>query len=172
MIKKRGMSEVVSTVLIIALVIAAVGIVWAVVANFIDDSISETGTCFEASTEVAINNRYTCFNSSTQELRFSIDIGNVDIKEVLVSVSSFGSSTSFKINVTGSQIPYVVMYPSRSTNVTLPKKNAGFTYLFNMSAAGYPQLPDSIQIAPLSGKEQCEVSDSLERIDNCLSVIN
>ena len=167
---KKGVSEVISVILIVALVMIMIGVVWVVVKNLVSDKLSETGSCFENFGKVTLNNRYTCYNSTSKELQFSINIGDANISEALLGVSSAGTSVSFKLNNTGSQIPNLVNYPNRTTNITLPKKNAGLTYLLNMSAAGL-SVPDSISIAPKTGKDQCGISDSLEEIDDCLSLV-
>lgn len=171
MINKRGASEVVSIVLIIALVMVMTGIIWAVVSNLVDDNLEKTGTCFETFGKVNINNRYTCYNSSSKELQISLSLEDISLDGVLVGISASGSSVSFKLNNTGGPIPNLYNYPSRTTNITLPGKNAGKTYYFNMSAAGFGSTPTkSIMIAPIIGKDQCDVSDSNEQVDNCLSL--
>ena len=46
-IKKRGISGVVGTVLMIALVLAVVVIVWSVVRNLVEEQISNVGSCLD-----------------------------------------------------------------------------------------------------------------------------
>ena len=168
---KKGLSEVVSAVLILALVVVLVGIVWAVINNLVKDKLSETGSCFDTFGKVTINSRYTCYNSTSNEFQFSINVGDISLNEVLIGISASGTSTSLRLDNKGAVIPNLVNYPSRSTNITLPKKNAGLTYLFNMGGGGLSGAPDSIRIAPVIGNDQCEVSDALEKIDNCLALI-
>ena len=168
-LNKKGLSEIVSIVLILALVIVMVGIVWGVVNNLVKDKLSQTGSCFEVFGKVTLNSRYTCYNSSSNELQFSINVGDVNIDEVIVGISSRGTSSSFRLDSKGTPVANVVAYPSRSTNVSLPAKNSGLTYLFNMNTAGLG-APESIRIAPAVGKDQCEVSDTIEEIDNCLAL--
>jgi FlaG/FlaF family flagellin (archaellin) len=173
MIKKRrqknqkGLSDVVSIVLFLALVVVMVGIVWAVVNGLVKDKLSQAGSCFDISGKVTINGRYTCYNSTSNELQFSLSVGDINIDEILVGISASGTSVSFKINSGSSQVTNLFTYPGRSINVTLPKKNAGLTYILNMSGAGFQGVPDSMRIAPIVGEEQCETSDSVEEIDNC-----
>ena len=169
--RKKGLSEVVSAVLILALVVVMVGIVWAVVNNLVNDRLSESSSCFDTFGKVTINNRYTCYNSTSNEFQFSINVGDISLSEVLVGISASGTSVSFKLDNKGAVIPNLVTYPGRSTNITLPKKNAGLTYILNMGGAGFSGAPDSIRIAPIIGNDQCEVSDALEQIDNCLALI-
>ena len=168
---KKALSEVVSTVLILALTIVLAGIVWAVVNGLVKEKVSETESCFNTFGKVTINSRYTCYNSSSNELQFSIDVGDISLNEVIVGISTSGTSLSFRLNSEGSQIANLVNYPTRSTNIKIPEKNAGLTYILDMDGAGLPGTPNSIRIAPVVGNDQCEVSDSLEEIDNCAAFI-
>jgi len=167
----KGLSEIVSVVLILVLVMVMVGIVWGVVNSLVEDELSQTGSCFEIFGKVTLNDGYTCYNSSSKELMFSISVGDLSPDEVLVGVTSAGTSSTFKLNKMGTPVANVVTYPSRSINVSLPGKNAGLTYLFNMSKAGMSVPAESIRIAPIVGENQCEVSDAIEEVDNCLSLV-
>ncbi|MEK6841939.1 MAG: archaellin/type IV pilin N-terminal domain-containing protein [Nanoarchaeota archaeon] len=164
---KKGLSEVVTVVLFLALAVVMVGVVWAVVNGLVKDKLSQAGSCFDTSGKIMINNRYTCYNSTSKELQLSLSLGDIDVEEILVGISGSGTSISFKLNNGNSQISNLVSYPSRNVNVTLPKKNAGLTYLFNMTGAGFSGSPDSIRIAPIIGTEQCEAADSIEEVDDC-----
>jgi len=165
---KKGVAPVVATILLIVLVIVIVAVVWAVINNLIKDQLDEGEVCFGIFEKVSLNSRYTCYNSSSNESQFSINIGDIDVDEVLVEISAEGTSASFKINETG-EIEYLVMYPTRSSIITLPSKNAGSTYIFNMTGAGFSEIVNSIRIAPIIEGTQCSVSDSMYEIDRCLS---
>ena len=91
---KKGLSEIVSVVLILALVVALVGVVWGVVNNLVEEKISESESCFGIYGKATLNNDYTCYNSSSNELQFSVNVGDVDIDELLVGISASGTSTS------------------------------------------------------------------------------
>lgn len=164
---KRGISGVIVAVIMIALVMVTTLIVWAVVTNIIKSKLDYVGSCLGMFEKVTINSRYTCYNSSSNEFQFSINIGDVDIDEVLVSISGDGASKSLKISNEGQPIGNLVNYPDRSTSIILPGKNAGLTYIFNMDGGGFSGAPDSIKIAPKIEEEQCEMTDSLSEIDDC-----
>ncbi len=91
---KRGLSEVVGTVLIIGLTVAAGAIVWAVVNSLITDNLNEGQACFGVFDQVKLNNDYTCYNSSSNNLQFSIKVGDINITQIVVSVSFGGASES------------------------------------------------------------------------------
>src|SRR3989344_7007422 len=98
---KKGLSEIVSVVLILALTVTLVGIVWAVVNNLVEDNLSKS-SCFETFGKISINNDFTCYNSSSNELQFSISIEDISLDAVLVAISAEGFSESFKITKEGS----------------------------------------------------------------------
>ena len=164
---RKGLSDVVTTVLMIALGVAMIAIVWVIVNGLVKSSLSSAGSCVDTFDKVKINSRYTCYNSSSKEFQFSIDIRDISVDEVVVGISAGGSSVSFRLNNGNSQINNLSTYPNHGINVSLPGKNAGLTYLFNMSGAGFSGKPDSIRLAPVMGTNQCEATSSLEEIDDC-----
>ncbi len=170
MLKKRGISNVITVVILIALVLTIVGIVWAVINNLVKGELGSAESCFGIFEEVNLNSRYTCYNSSQQELLFSICIGDVVVDEALIGVSGQGTGVSFKLSSQAGPINNVVTYPNRSASVRLPSKNSGFTYIFNMAGAGFSGTPDSISIAPIIKGNQCGVSDTLGEIASCASL--
>lgn len=166
----KGVSEIIATVILIAIVMAVGGMVWVIVNNFVKGETGSTKSCFELFEKVNLESRYTCYNSSSGKLQFSISIGDVDVDEVLVGVSGGGTGVSFKIKKEPSDVSNVVMYPrGTGTMVMLPEKNAGLTYLFDIGA-GLGEVPTLIQISPVVEGNQCEVSDTLSQIDNCAAL--
>jgi len=162
---KRGVSGVITAVILIALVMAAASIVWVVVNNIIKERLEGSGSCIGLFEKVIINNQYTCYNPDTEEFQFSISIEDIDIDKVVVSIAGQGSSKSFEITNEEKEISGLGPYPSGIGAVKLPGKNAGLTYIVSSSAGvGWP---DSVKIAPVVGGKQCSVSDTLEQIDNC-----
>lgn len=168
---KRGISGVITVVILIALVMTIAGIVWVVVNNLVKSELGSAESCFGIFGDVNLNSRYTCYNSS-QELQFSISIGDIDVDEALIGISGQGTSVSFKLSSQAGLVDNVVTYPDRLANVSLPSKNSGLTYIFDMAGAGFSGGPDSIEIAPIINDNQCGVSDSLAEIDNCASLIS
>ncbi len=166
--QKKGLSGVIAAVILIALVMVTTAIIWTVVNNLITEKLEGAESCFDIFEKVTINNRYTCYNYSSNQLQFSINIGDIKIDEVLVAVSGKGTTTSFKLSNEVLNIPDLTNYPSGSIGVRLPGKNSGLTYFFDMSGSGFSEKPDLIKIIPIIGQKQCEASDSLSEIDNCL----
>lgn len=163
---KKGLSAIVTTVLLIGLAIVLVGIIWLAITNLVNKQIN-SASCVDVTGKVSINNRYTCYNSTSNELQFSISIGDIDVNSVLVGIAGQGTSVSLTIKNSTSQIPNLVTYPARSADVKIPGKNGGLTYILNLTAAGFSGAPDSIDIAPVIGTNQCSAADTLNQIDNC-----
>jgi len=162
---KRGISTIIATVIMITLVLIVVGVVWVSVNNLIGKQIETSESCFGNFGKIKLDKRYTCFNSSSDELQFSINIGDIVIDSVLVSISSKSGARSFEISNT--TINNVKMYNDEYGElVKVPEKNAGFTYVANVVGLGVVN-PDSISIAPIINGNQCEISDSLPSINGC-----
>ena len=167
---KKGISGVITTVIMIALVMAASSIVWVTVNNLIGEKLEEAGSCFDVFEKIIINSRFTCYNLSAKEFQFSISVGDIEIDELLVAISGGGQSQSFKLTEAGLTENYLRQYPSGEYGqpIFLPEKNSGKTYVMDVESFS---VPSSIQIAPVIGGKQCEVSDSLKDIDRCLTLV-
>ena len=169
---KKAMSNVVSTTLLILLAIVAVGIVWTTVRGMIDDNISSGEACnIDILDKVTIDNKYTCYNETSQQFQFSINIGDLDIDYLLISIDSAGKSHSFEMTNTETDIPQVTNYPDDSTIVKLPEKNSGKTYFFDCDSLECLGKPDALKIAPTIDGNQCEQTDSLFEIDYCKALV-
>ena len=174
MIKNRfGLSLVVSAVIMIALVMAGISIIWITVNKIINKNVGESEACFGSTGKVTINNDYTCYNSSSGEAQVSINVGDIEIDGLLISIYEKGHSKSFKITKKDSHFSpygYVKNY-SRGNLIKLPEKNAGATYIIDLKSLGISE-PSLINIAPIINKHQCGISDSLPKIDSCSSLFN
>ncbi|GBE20184.1 hypothetical protein BMS3Abin17_00920 [archaeon BMS3Abin17] len=162
--KKKGLSGVITAIILIALVMTLVGIVWGVVKGILDEKLEGAKSCFGNFEKVKLNNRDTCYYNNTKEFNFYISIGDIDIDGVLILIKGNGTGKSIKIPGNYSYVkPYGGGY---GQNISLPSKNSGLTYILNTTGAGI-QDPNTIQIAPVINSKKCEVSDSLAPVDRC-----
>jgi hypothetical protein len=163
--KKRGLSVVVASVLMIVLVMSAVIIVWGVVKNMIEGRTEEAQDCFnvEFGDKVMINEDYTCYNSTNESVHVSIGLSEEEIDGLLISIESAGASKTVILTHESQNLPDVKNYPQFSSGVKLPSSNAGLTYYFT----GFTSV-DAIKIAPQVGEYQCKVSDSVVQIEDCI----
>lgn len=166
---KKGISGIVATVIMIALVMAAAGIIWAVINSMIKEKTAGAESCFGNFEKVTLNAMYTCYNPDATpdpEFQFSINIADVEVDSVLIAISSAGAVKSFEITNTPDTITNLANYTSTGFGtdlVFLPGENAGSTYITNY----FSSEPDLIEIAPIIGGTQCGVSDSISDIDDC-----
>lgn len=138
-------------------------VIWVAVQNFVEQGIKKTESCFGIFDEVRINNQYTCYNSTSEEFQFSIDIGEIDVNKIIVLISGIQDSKRIEI-YNGAIYSDVKNYGSIYYNslINLPEKNAGLTYLVNIS-----NKPNSVEVAPVIDETICEISDSLYEMGNC-----
>ena len=162
---KNGLSEVVTTVIMIALVLLASVLVWTIINNLIQGKIKDSESCFGNAEKVTLEKKNICYDESLipNKVRFAISLGDVDVDEVLVSISTDAETKSFKIGKNDLAIENLT-YLDSSSPVKLPNKNGGKTYLYQW--AGFQ--PTSLKIAPIIDGTQCEMSDSSSDIDSCL----
>lgn len=168
--QKKGLSGVITVLILITLVMAATGIIWTVINKIVKESLEEAEACFGNYEEVTINSEYTCYNSIGEgnvNVQFSINIGDIEIDELLISIATEDTSKTFKINNELQGIESLGPYPSDSGDVKLPGKNSGLTYI----ASGFSSEPVLIRIAPVINNNQCEVYDSLSEIVDCLLLV-
>jgi len=170
--KKKGISGIIVTMILIAITMAVVVIVWTVVNNLVKEETEKAESCFGIFEKVTIDNKYTCYNYNTHEIQFSINIADVEVDEILVSISSISGSKNLRIK-SDEEIINNLRYYSGSYNspVKLPDKDGGATYVFDWTNALYPgsekNSVNEIKIAPMVNQRQCEVSDSVTEIVNC-----
>jgi hypothetical protein len=173
--KKKALSTVVATVLIILLTVVSVGIVWGFVRGILNPVV--TNKCYAVQTNpelVTLGDAYTCYNDTSEELQLMINIGDIEIDGLLVSVLANGASRSFILTNNDTLIsnPSVRYYqsdnggtPSVPELVKLPVKNAGLTYQIG-GFTGVKKI-DTIRIAPTVEGRDCEATDITNEIDNC-----
>lgn len=158
----RGLSAVIGTLLILMLLMAVTVIIWTFVNKTVKEKTSSTSSCFDLFEKVVLNNDYTCYNISADNVQFSVGIADIDVDGIVVAISSESGSKSFTITKTTQTISGLRTFDG-STSVVVPGKNSGTTYI----ADGFYEQPDSIKIAPIIEENQCEVTDSINNIDIC-----
>jgi hypothetical protein len=163
--KKKGLSEIITTLIIIALSLAAVVMVWTFVNSMIKGQIKNSESCQGNYNKVKLNGEYTCYEDigGNYYLRFSLSVGDTRPEKVIVAVSSSSAVNSYAITNETGLVSGLTMYPSNSTNVILPDKNAGLTYRTAASTGKF----DSVKIAPVFNGVQCDMSDSIVEISDC-----
>lgn len=168
---KRGVSDVIATVLMIMLVIVAVGIVFGFVIPFVQNNLEGAGSCIEIFDAIDINRQYTCkgslsgqIDSTTgnpilnNDVLVSVNVGDAEIDGLLIAVSDGGSRKSLEIK--GENLEGIYMYEYNVNIFTqailqVPGRNGGRTYRIVNSEAGFND-PSSVQVSPIVGNKVCD----------------
>ncbi|MBS3071116.1 hypothetical protein J4407_02340 [Candidatus Pacearchaeota archaeon] len=163
---KKGISEVIVSIIMIALVMGLIAIVWAFSTTFVKERLEVSGSCFGNYGEIQINKQYTCYDSSNDEVQVSVSVWNAEIDGVLVSVSGVSGSKSFEIK-SGSSYSYVKKLGGvYGESLNPPEKNSGVTYIVDAGALSITDA-DIVKIAPIIEGNQCDVSDTADNIGDC-----
>ncbi|VVB80257.1 Uncharacterised protein [uncultured archaeon] len=98
--KKKGVSEVVSVVLIIMITVAAIAVLWTVVIPMIRDNTTSGAVCFKASSALSVvDDQYTCsYQNATGSVSVKVakasSEANVSYAQVIVYTSDGGSAST------------------------------------------------------------------------------
>ncbi|MEK6873598.1 MAG: archaellin/type IV pilin N-terminal domain-containing protein [Nanoarchaeota archaeon] len=136
---KKAVSDVITTVLLILIVLAAIGIVWAVVSSFLNQgtqSIGGTADCF--STQLSIE-------SATNS---SVAITNQTIVRIK-RIAGEGNITSLKFLLDGADTAFTGTIPSIAETRT-----------FTSGTLAANPVGKTIEIAAIVGTRTCNVADS------------
>lgn len=159
---KNGLSTIIASLIMVLLVIVMVGVVWGITKGIIDKNADTS--CFGNYGKVTLNNDYTCYTpvGGLYDVRFSVNVGDVDMDGVVVTLIGVWGDKSFSIMKGEGEIISGLKNYDETTSIKSPDKNAGLTYV----ATGVQKV-DSIRIAPIINGKQCEVSNSINEIGDC-----
>ncbi|MEK6895312.1 MAG: type IV pilin [Nanoarchaeota archaeon] len=172
MLKKnsKGISNVLSTLLLIAIAVIAVAIVASFAINFVNDNLSNRDTCFNALDKVKLQSQYTCNTSS--KLFVGVETGDVKLDKLLISLSGGGSVKSIEINGSANN-NYLIIYGNSTSKIVVPGANGGITYQIDIYNAGIPvgsnpykmTRVDSVSISPKFGTRVCDAVDQVQIVE-------
>ena len=159
---KHSQGDIVATVLLVLLVIAAAVILISFVVPFIKDKLSES-ECFEYAEKVDITNneKYTCYDKTNQVLNMQVHIGDIDeksktyIKALTLIVQAGTDSKVFKIIPPGSSPSGVLMFNDNPV-LEIPIKNQERTY----KISNINSRPNSTSVYPILNNDR-ECSDGV-----------
>ncbi|MEM3113208.1 MAG: archaellin/type IV pilin N-terminal domain-containing protein [Candidatus Pacearchaeota archaeon] len=142
---KRGLSDIVTTVLLVLLAIAAIGIIWVVIQNFINTGTKGIGTtadCFQNTFEVVSALNVSTSTSSSVNVTVKRISGQSSIDKLLFYYTSLGETTK-KIETTN------ISSVGETRVVTVPIASSG----------GALKQGDSVQVAAVIGGTACNPSE-------------
>lgn len=159
---KKGLSQVVGSVVLILITIALIAGIWGFINAFVSDKLEDAGACKDVFDKVSFNEIYTCYNVTSESTLVSIKVGELDIDGLLLSIGFGTYNKVFFLENETKTFDNFTMYDG-SVDVYMPKKESTRTYLLNVDVK-----PERIEVAPKMGKRQCDVVDVVENVPSCL----
>jgi len=162
--KKRGQSQIISTILLILIAVAAIFAVLNFVVPFVKDKLLET-KCIDALDKIEITNNenYTCYNASGNNMRIQISLGDIPndlIKGFQLNMKLEGQIER-SVDITPDNPDGIGLYNSGLFRV--PGKNEEVTYLIG----DVINKPDSISLIPLLKNGKICKPYNLNYINSC-----
>lgn len=169
--RKKGVSPLITTVLLIIISITAVVVISTIVIPFVRDSLTNSKECFEVLDQITIDTETMCgssmctcyYNQSADDLVVNVSIKRgpkeADLDRFKISVSGQGTSSIFDIK-TGE--PGVRMLDG-STTIQIPEAGGMRTYSLNKTLRGVSH----VEVYPvLKSGNVCDLADKAE-IESC-----
>lgn len=160
---KKGLSQVIGTLLMVLLTIAAIATVWGVINSFVSTELEGTGACYDVYDKVSLNSLYTCYNITANQTYVSIEIKDIEVDSILVAVEYGGEASPFELTNKNVNIPNVFNYPLLTPSVKMPGRESGKTYIVNITG-----VPLGVTIAPKINGKQCDASSTISNVPTCL----
>lgn len=164
---KKGVSAIIATVILIALVLVAATIIWSFVRNMVDERLEGADSCLNVFDKIKLNGLYTCYEKDTKDLLFSVSRENVNVTEIRVVVLADDATTIFKFDKDGVDDPTNSLEGYGGGDLAMPLINEGKTYVY---PASFTNTLEYIQIAPSVGDKLCDVSDKIDPIPTCVEL--
>ena len=161
--KKKAISPIIATILMIALVISISAVVYKVTKNMVEENLKKSKSCAKIYDKVLINSEYTCYNDSNRSLIFTINRKDIDIDGLLISISNKTDSEVYKLPSETTNLKMWNVSGSNWINATLLEKNSGKKY----RALGINSKPNSIKIAIIINGDSCGIFNPLNEISVC-----
>jgi hypothetical protein len=161
----KSQSQIISTVLLILLVMAAMVIISGVVINIVKDNLSQKG-CLDVAGTIEISDGYTCYNAdaTVPEMQVQVHIGAIRDSIDGFAIEMGGASTSSYKITNSTPAPTGVRMCNQSTVIYIPGDNEERTYIIPASSK-----PNSIRVYPiLKGGKLCDTPDSVTSVQECL----
>lgn len=150
--KKRGLSSVVATVLLILISFLAILVVWKFILPMIRGNLEEGSTCFELREHAKImSSDFTCHNNSRTSIMIQREMNNLSFSGFRVSIMAGGSSEVYDLE-NGKATTGVKTYGKSDDLIVLPAPGGAKTYIFEIADGSKAKLG----IITSSGKV-CEV---------------
>ena len=155
-LNNRGLSPVIAVVLLLLITIVAAGIIIAFVIPFVENTLDDSGECFDVLGDLSFaQTEFNCFNSTQETTGISVRNDNENIVGFRLSLQSGGSADSFDILQGESYEGLKMLEGVFDENLEAPAEGGVRTYV----ASG--QF-DRAEIFPLLGSGRaCNLADEI-----------
>ena len=157
--EKRAVSSVIAIIMIIALTVVMVFVVLTGIKTIINKKISSSESCSQIRDKVFLEELYTCYNSSSKEVYFSISVKDIQLNKISFLLENKQNSKSFEITSTPKICSGIRYFDGNYSNpIKIPDKYSGRVYALNLSLIGFSGLPDYISITPYINNNACPIN--------------
>ena len=119
--EKKGVSDVIATVLLILLTLTAIGVLATILIPFVQRSLEDSGSCLDSLESIEIVHEDSCYSTYNSETIIVIKAKNVEIEGLYLIVEN-PDSKSFEL-INGKNYPSEIT--GSSPTITLPQKGGG-----------------------------------------------
>jgi flagellin-like protein len=160
----KSQSEIISSLLLILLVIAAIAIIAGFVRSIVIDNLSKAD-CLDVAGKVEISEGYTCYNPDATPKEIQVQVHIEDIRDVIEGFAiEIGGATTNSYKILNNSVIFNIEMCNQSTVLYLPGNNEERTYTISSA-----EKPTSIRVYPiLKGGRLCDNSDSKTDIQECI----
>ena len=147
---KKGVSDVITTILLILISITAIAIIAAFVIPWVKNSLDKGGSCLESLESMAIVIDDSCYTET--ETRVKIKFGNQEVDELYIVLGN--ENEDFKSYTIKKGVADAMINNGRE--LELPDVGGGERmYIFDVKKT-------NVEIGAIINDEQCGISDSME----------
>ena len=168
--EKRAVSSVIAIIMIIALTVVMAVVVLAGIKIIINKKMSSSESCSQIRDKVFLEELYTCYNTSSKEVYFSISVKDIKLSKISLLLENKQNSKSFEITSTLKTYSGIRYFDGSYSNpIKVPDKYSGRVYALNLSLFGFSGFPDYISITPYINNEACSVNLK-NKLYNCIKM--
>lgn len=160
MVRKRGVSPIIATVLLLVITVVLVGIIAGFLIPFVSNLIEGSGDCYDILNDLSFEDvGYTCYVEGTPgKSAFSVRINDDSIAGFQAVLYKEGSALPFEVTNSSSNPMIRMLGGTYGQPLSLPQKGGVLTYIANDAYT-------RIELYPiLQNGNSCDQSDSIELI--------
>jgi Na+-translocating ferredoxin:NAD+ oxidoreductase RnfG subunit len=158
---KKGVSTVVTIMILILFTLLIAGIIWNLVSKTAEKDLSEAKSCYDLLNKVVINSKYTCYDLLNEKMHVSVEVRDIEIEKLFIAISYEHSSDIFELTNKIGVIENFTNY-NGTIETRAPSKNSGKTY----TATNVTETPLSVELTPVLNENLCK-GDVFTGIEFC-----